>query len=185
MLVNSIEDKEEPLIETERLTVRKFIESDYSDLYEYLSQESVYKYEPGEPITIEESKKLSAERARGEQFFAVILKQNGKMIGHLYLEQILPKDRLTWELGYIFNPNYQHKGYASESANALVEYALKELKVHRVMARCNPDNAASWRLLERIGFKREGNFKKYGFVHKDENNNPIWTDAYEYSRIEE
>ena len=185
MLVNSIGDKEETLIETERLIVRKYIESDYSDLYEYLSQESVYRYEPGKPITIEESKKLSAERARGDHFFAVILKQNGKMIGHLYLEQISPKDRLTWELGYIFNPNYQHKGYASESAKALVEYALKELKAHRIMARCNPDNTASWKLLERIGFIREGNFKKYGFVHKDENNNPIWTDAYEYSRIEE
>jgi hypothetical protein len=39
--------------------------------------------------------------------------------------------------------------------------------------------------LERIGYVREGHFRKCGFVRKDEGGNPIWTDAYEYSKMEE
>ena len=173
------------MIETERLLIRKFEVSDYNDLYEYLSEPITYIFEPGSPITLDEAKALTEQRSKGNDFFAVVLKQNNKMIGHVYLGQMEPKERLTWELGYIFNPAYQRQGYASEASAALAEYAIKNFKAHRIMARCNPDNTASWKLLEKIGFKREGHFKKFGFIHKDSDGNPIWTDAYAYSRIED
>jgi len=173
------------LIETDRLLIRRFKVSDYNDLYEYLSNPVTYLFEPGKPVTLGEAKVLTKLRYKGNDFFAVVLKQSNKMIGHLYLKQLEPEERLTWELGYIFNPAYQRKGYASEASAALTEYAFKNLKAHRIMARCNPDNIASWKLLEKIGFKREGYFEKFGFVHRDDNGNPIWTDAYEYSRIED
>jgi RimJ/RimL family protein N-acetyltransferase len=172
------------LIDTERLYIRRFDSSDYYDLYEYLSDPIIYIFEPGKPITIDESKELSNQRSKGFDFLAVELKQTDKMIGHLYFKQIDPKERLTWELGYIFSPKYHRKGYASEAAAAITDYAFKNYKIHRIMARCNPDNIASWKLLEKIGYIREGYFKKYGFVHRDDDGNPIWTDAYEYSKIE-
>jgi ribosomal-protein-alanine N-acetyltransferase len=175
----------EILIETDRTQLRKFKSSDYNDLYEYLSEATIYKYEPGKPITIEEARKLANQRSKGKDFIAVILKNEGKMIGHLYFKQIDPIDRRTWELGYIFNPKYYHMGYASEAAYAMVKYAFENTNAHRIMARCNPKNDASWKLLERIGCKREGHFKEYGFIHKDNNGNPIWTDAYEYSMLKE
>lgn len=53
------------------------------------------------------------------------------------------------------------------------------------MARCNPENPASWKLLERIGFQREGHFKKFDFFRKDENGHPVWHDTYEYALIED
>lgn len=173
------------LIETDRLIIRKFEASDYNDLYEYLSNPVTYVFEPGRPITLEEAKVLARQRSQGNDFLAVVLKQSNKMIGHLYLARVEPKEQLTWELGYIFNPAYQRKGYASEASAALTEYAFENFEVHRIMARCNPDNTASWKLLEKIGFKREGHFKKYAFIHKDDNGNPIWTDAYEYSKVED
>ena len=173
------------MIETDRLLIRKFEVSDYNDLYEYLSNPVTYVFEPGRHVTLSEAEEVTRLISEGNSFFAVVLKQNNKMIGHLYLEHLEPKERLTWELGYIFNPAYQRKGYASEASEALTKYAFKNFKVHRIMARCNPDNVASWKLLEKIGYKREGYFKKYGFVHRDDNGNPIWTDAYEYSRIED
>ena len=172
------------MIETNRLMIRKFKVSDYNDLYEYLSNPVTYIFEPGRPITLDEAKVLTRQRSKGTDFFAVVLKQNDKMIGHLYLKHIEPKEQLTWELGYIFKPAYQRKGYASEASAALTEYAFKNFKAHRIMARCNPDNIASWKLLEKIGFKREGHFEKYAFIHRDNNGNPIWTDAYEYSKTE-
>ena len=173
------------MIETERLYIRTFTESDFMDLFEYLSVPSVYLFEPGAPITLDEAKEMAVQRSTSNDFLGVVLKETGKMVGHLYFKGLEPVERRTWELGYIFNPKYYGKGYASEAANAITLHAFVNLKAHRIMARCNPQNTASWRLLERVGYVREGHFKKYGFVHKDERGNPIWTDAYEYSKIEQ
>jgi ribosomal-protein-alanine N-acetyltransferase len=172
-------------IETDRLIVRSCEASDYLDLFEYLSLPETYVYEPGKPITIEESKELASNRSKENAFLSVVLKQNSKMIGHLYFTQIEPKEFMTWELGYIFNPKYQRKGYATEAANAIVKWGLVNNNIHRIMARCNPKNIASWKLLERIGFKREGHFTKVAFFTKDSNGNPNWHDAYEYSMLKE
>jgi ribosomal-protein-alanine N-acetyltransferase len=155
------------------------------DLYEYLSEPVVYAFEPGKPVSRNEAKAMSLERSRGSDFLAVALKPNRKMIGHLYFKQAEPLQMMTWELGYIFNPKYHRNGYGSEAAAALTAYGFEKYNIHRIMARCDPRNTASWKLLEKVGFKREGSFRKYGFVHTDENGLPIWTDAYEYSLLRE
>ena len=64
------------MIETDRLIVRPFENTDYLDLHEYLSDPSVYEFEPGDPINIDEAKDLAAQRAKGKTFYAVVLKQN-------------------------------------------------------------------------------------------------------------
>jgi [ribosomal protein S5]-alanine N-acetyltransferase len=172
------------LIETERLLIRKFMPSDAADLFEYLSLPETYRFEPGEPISMDEARELVAERADGSNFLAVVLKESGRLIGHLYFEQREPLECRTWELGYIFNPRYQRMGYGSEAAAALVDYAFANLNPHRIMARCNQDNPASWKLLEKIGFIREGDFKQFTFFHTDEKGQPIWVDAFEYAKLE-
>lgn len=172
------------MIETDRLTIRRFTPPDDQDLYEYLSNPDVYLYEPGNPINREQAHELALQRSAGNDFWAVILKSENKLIGHLYFKKLEPEEQMTWELGYIFNPAYQGKGYASEAAGALVDYAFTHYHAHRVMARCNPENTASWKLLEKIGFNREAYFRSYHFFRKDEAGSPLWTDAYEYSRLE-
>lgn len=172
------------MIETNRLIIRRFDPSDYSDLYEYLSLPVTYTFEPGKPISLGEAKELTLQRSAGDDFWAVILKRENKLIGHLYFKQLEPKEKMTWELGYIFHPGFHRKGYASEAAAALTEYAFAHYQIHRIMARCNPENTASWKLLEKIGFTREGYFRKTGFVHTDDRGAPIWTDVYEYSKLE-
>lgn len=173
-----------PLIETSRLLIRKFAPSDAADLYEYLSDPATYTFEPGRPISLDEARALTVQRSTGENFLAVVLKQSSKMIGHLYIEQIEPEKCRAWELGYIFNPKYQRRGFASEAAAALVEHVFASCHAHRIMARCDPRNPASWKLLEKIGFVREGHFKQAGCIHSDENGDPIWNDVFEYSRLE-
>ena len=173
------------LIETNRLVIRRFKDTDYIELHEYLSNPEIYVFEPGQPISLSEAEIITTERAKGTDFYAVVFKENEKMIGHLYFKQIDPQVMMTWELGYIFNPSYHRKGYASEAAQALVEYAFKNCKVHRIMARCDPENPASWKVLEKIGFRREGHFKQFGTFRNDESGNPIWHDAYEYGLLKE
>ena len=172
------------MIETDRLFIRRFEAGDYNDLFEYLSVPAIYAYEPGKPVSLEEARELALHRSKGTDFLAVVLKCEKKMIGHLYFKPIEPEAKMTWELGYIFNPKYQRNGYASEASKAVTDWALASHKVHRIMARCNPENTASWKLLEKIGFVREGHFRKCGFVHRHHDGSPIWTDAYEYSKLE-
>ncbi len=179
------ENSKSKIMETDRLIIRNFSEDDWEDLYEYLSQKEVLRYEPGGPSSQEECRQMAADRSKGNSFWAVCLKENGKMIGHLYFQQTEPAEFLTWELGYIFNPSYYRKGYATEASKRIVRYAFDELGAHRIVAMCNPENTASWRLMERLHMRREGCFIKKAFFRRNEEGSPIWHDAYEYAILHE
>lgn len=173
------------MIQTSRLIIRPFQEPDYDSLYEYLSDPQIYLYEPGEPITLDRARQLTMERSHGSIFWAVVLKDTQKMVGHLYFQQTEPLELLTWELGYIFNPRFQNNGYASESAAALIRYGFDHWGIHRVTAHCNPENIASWKVLENIGMRREGHFHRNIFFKTAANGSPIWVDTFEYAILKD
>jgi [ribosomal protein S5]-alanine N-acetyltransferase len=168
-------------METERLLLRRFRIDDWKDLFEYLSDESVVKYEPYEPCGKAACMEMAEDRAKNDSFWAVCLKENGKLIGNVYFEWQEPKDFSTWEIGYVFNSAYHKKGYATESCKRILEYGFEELNAHRVIAMCNPENTSSWKLLERLGMRREGHMLQKAFFRRDEKGNPVWHDAYIYA----
>lgn len=168
-------------LKTERVHLRQFKESDSSDLYDYLSDTEVVKYEPYKAFSKEEAMKEAARRAESTEFFAVCL-ENGKVIGNVYFSKGAFD---TWMIGYVFNRQYWGQGYASESVKAVIEYGFTELGVHRITALCNPENEASWHLLERVGMRREGVLKKNVYFWKDEQGVPIWQDTYEYALLKD
>ncbi len=170
-------------LNTPRLTLRRFRPSDAADLYEYLSDSEVYRSEPGDPLDHEQAGKRAAEMAESPHFWAVALRSTGKVIGQVYLEQIEPLEHLTCELGYILSPAYQHQGYGAEAAAALVRQALTGGAMHRIVAHCNPENIASWKLLEKIGFRREGLHQQDVFFRRDAAGAPLWTDTYVYALL--
>jgi len=171
-------------IETDRLTLREFYPEDGQDLYEYLSNPLVYIYEPGTPIDYKQAIEYASDMSKNVDFWAVELKNEKKVIGQLYFNHQEPRHLLLWELGYIINPFYQQCGYGSEAANALVNFGFTELRIHRIQAHCNPDNVASWRLLEKIGFSREGLLRKNIYFRKDQSGNPLWMDSFVYAKLE-
>lgn len=173
------------MIETSRLIIRKFREDDYVDLYEYLSLDEIYEFEPGEPISLEEAKKLASDRAKADNFYAVELKVEGKLIGHLYFDRHDRKDLMLWELGYIFNPKYQKKGYCTEASRAMVEYAFSDMGAHRIAAHCNPLNIGSNRVLQKIGMIKEGELRSNIFFHRDSEDNPKWGNTCVYAMLKE
>lgn len=172
------------MLETERLFIRKFRPEDSEDMFEYLSLPEIYRFEPGDPITIAQSRDLCLERSKGNNFFAVETKLELKMIGHLFFEQTQPAKYMTWELGYIFNPKYQGKGYCTEASRRLIEYGFHDLQAHRIIAFCDPQNPASWHVLENLSFRREGHFKENAFFRKDVENRPLWHDCYAYGILD-
>lgn len=164
-------------METERLIIRRFKNEDWQDLYEYLSDEEVVRFEPYEPYSLESCKKEAIARAGHPAFLAVCLKDSGKLIGNIYFEK---QDYGTYEIGYVFNAQYHGKGYATESAKAVIENGIKNFNVRRIVAMCNPTNEASWRLLERLNMRREGHLLQNIWFKNDEEGQPLWVDTYEY-----
>ena len=179
--VNTYSKGMHPMMETSRLTIRRFFSRDWQDLYEYLSDEEVVRFEPYSTFGKEQAIKEAEKRTNDDSFWAVCLKENDKLIGNLYFCQQEPKEFMIWEIGYVFNRAYHGKGYATESADRLLKYGFETCNAHRIQAHCDPKNIASWRLLERLGMRREAHFIKKSFFHYDEQGNPLWHDAYEYA----
>jgi len=173
------------MIFTERLNVRPFLENDYQDLYEYLSLEETYRFERGEPISFDKAKEFAREWAKGKNFWAATLKENNKLIGHVSLFPERPEVFKTWQIGYIFNPAYHNKGYATEASLAVIKYVFYNMGAHRVVAYCSPDNIPSWKVLEKCGMKREGLLRKDFILNEDKNGRPIWLDSYVYGILAE
>lgn len=170
------------IIETERTIIRYFKEDDYEDLYNYLSLDEIYEFEPGSPISMEDAKAAAKKRADKRNFIAVADKQTNLLIGHFSFFQAEPEYTRTYEIGFIFNPAYQGKGYASESLKAFTSYCFSNLNVHRLEAKCNPANQKSWKLLERSGFEREGELKK-NIYFREKNGKPLWQNTCVYGLV--
>ncbi len=154
----------------------------WARFFEYLSQEEVVKFELYRVFTREQAKQEAINRSEEPDFWAVCLKDTGKLIGNIYLSE---QEFETWELGFVFNRNYQGKGCATEAATALVESLFANNKARRIVAFCDPLNTASWKLLERMNMRREGHLLKNIYFFKDENDEPIWKDSYEYAILKE
>ena len=168
-------------IKTARLLLRPFRESDYDDLYECLSQLRDDEFEGYPGITYENGREHLKYRLGSEEFFAIALPDSGKVIGNIYCGN---RDYSAKEVGYILNRDYRRKGYAQEALSAVIESAFRA-GAHRVYAECDPRNIPSWKLLERVGLRREAHFKQNIFFHKDENGAPIWKDTFVYAIVAE
>lgn len=166
-------------IETERLILRRFEAGDEEALYAFLSDAEVVKWEPYRPIAREEAKDALGSRMETDEMIAIVLKENQQVIGNVYLGE---RPFFAKELGYLLNRAYWGRGYATEACRAVVEKAFEE-GMHRVYAECDPGNEKSWRLLERLGFVREGHLHGNVYFWQDEKGNPIWKDTYIYGKV--
>lgn len=167
------------IAETDRLILRRYKKSDLSDLYEYLSDKEVVKFEPYKPMNMQDAENSLDWRISTDEMIAVELKTNHKMIGNVYLGK---RDFDALEIGYVFNQKYWGKGYAKESCMELIKLAFSD-GIHRIYAECDPQNTSSWRLLEKLGFEREAHLRKNIYFWKNEENMPIWKDTFIYAKL--
>ncbi|PGQ04451.1 GNAT family N-acetyltransferase [Bacillus cereus] len=165
-------------VKTERLLIRKFEFEDWQAAHEYTSDINVMKYIPEGVFTEEDTRNFVNENiGENAKNFPVILIDDNTLIGHIVFHKYFGEH--TYEIGWVFNPKYFNKGYASEAAKATLKYGFKEMKLHRIIATCQPQNTPSYRVMEKIGMRREGYFRKcipYGNE---------WWDEYYYSILEE
>jgi RimJ/RimL family protein N-acetyltransferase len=171
-------------METKRLIIRPIVRDDVDEMYPYMSNEKVMEYERS-VFTYEELKNMLTRYEKDEVFYACILKDSNKLIGHIYLGRTFPQDFNEYTVGYIFNPAYHNQGYCTEAVKEIISYTFQIKKAHRVTVRCNPKNIASYRVMEKAGFLREGLLRKRCAFKKDENDQPIYTDELVYGVLQE
>lgn len=172
--------------ETNRLILRRFTPDDWGDLYEYLSMKDVLKYLPEWDCNEEACKSISIERAQGDTYWAVVLRNTDKMIGHVELHKVYNPAFCIYEIGYVFNPQYQGQGYAAEACCRIMQHGFEDLNVHRIIATCDPENIASWKLMERLNMRREAHFIKCLYLRKPKDNQLTeWRDEYSYAILKD
>ncbi|HEX2741953.1 MAG TPA: GNAT family N-acetyltransferase [Rubrobacter sp.] len=166
-------------IETQRLHMRAFQPNDWQAVYDYTSDSAVMMYIPEGPFTSEQAKTFVADNM-GEQAHAVavLLKTADMLVGHMVFHPWFAPQ--TYEIGWVFNSAYHGQGYATEAAVALLQYGFEALHLHRIIATCQPENVASWRVMEKLGMRREAHFRKC--IRRPGNQ---WWDEYFYALMEE
>ena len=115
-----------------------------------------------EAFYTEEHQKIRIEQAlkktdEGQLYaYGIFLKATDKLIGDISLTQIARGDLQSCYTGFTLDKEYNGKGYTTEALQLVVDFAFRELKLHRIEAGAMPDNIASIRVLEKVGFKKEG-----------------------------
>ena len=153
-------------LRTERLTLRAATADDADATWAFRRLASVNEWLTGAPDTVEDYRALFADPARLGTTVVVQLghEPGAPVIGDLMLRredawaQPEVADRARGaqaELGWVLEPAHTGHGYATEAVRELLRHAVEDLGVHRVTANCFLDNDASWRLMERVGLRRE------------------------------
>ncbi len=145
------------MLETERLTIRNFRISDWEALRELINQyesSEFAAYDQQWPTSPEEICKIAEWFASGDSYFAVCLKDTGRFVGFVSLNQEQKEDCREFNIGYVFNFDYHGRGYATEACRAAIGHAFDRLQAQRVFTGTAAANRASCRLLERLGFTR-------------------------------
>ena len=155
---------------SERLHLRRYRPSDIAMYYQMLcnNAEHLYEFMPSFLVNVrgeEEIKtwfdKQSAEwKAQNLFIFGAWDKVTGVYVGESYLanpDWNVPRI----EVGYFLSKEFTRKGYATESANAVIRYAFGQMKALRIDLRCTADNTASIQVGKRCGFTQEGCFRQH------------------------
>ena len=166
-------------LETQRLLIRRLVPEDWVAIHAYTSDARVMTYIPEGRQTEEQAKAFVAEHGGpGARALGLVLKAEERLIGHLpFHPWFAPR---TYEIGWVLNGRYHGHGYATEAALALLRHGFETLGLHRIIATCQPENVASWRVMEKLGMRREAHFRKCIF-----RGDGTWWDEYFYALLEE
>jgi ribosomal-protein-alanine N-acetyltransferase len=155
------------MLETRRLILREMTEADDEHLLALGRNPNVTRYIVGEPplTTRQEALAVLHERVfpqyvHGLGRWACIEKSGGAFIGWCGVKHI-PEDG-EYDLGYRFLEEHWGKGYATEAASAVCDFARRQLQGKRVVGKAMLDNRASRRVLEKIGLVYEGEIEEEG-----------------------
>ena len=149
-------------VRTERLTLRPAVLDDLHPTWSFRRRDDVSQWLTRAPATLDDYRQWFEDAdclARN-----IVVQRGATVIGDLIAKvedgwaqvEIAHEARgVQAELGWVFDPEHAGRGYATEAVRALVRLCFEEMGLRRVTANCFADNVASWRLMERVGMRRE------------------------------
>lgn len=158
-----------PVIETERMLLRKMTLDDAEDLFEYASDVKVAEYVLWDQHrSIEDSKKylryMIEKYGKGEvSEWGIEHKEDAKFIGtcgYIWWDTF----HFRAEIGYALSRAYWNKGLMTEAVREVIRFGFEKMYLNRIEARCMPGNVSSERILMKLGMKFEGIMKKQAFT---------------------
>jgi RimJ/RimL family protein N-acetyltransferase len=174
-------------VRTERLVLRRAAEPDLDALWTYRNDPAVTQWLTVAPPTLERHRASFLER--GNLPHLVLVELDGRVVGDAMVRvedgwaqaEVADTARRTQaELGWTLDPAYRGRGYATEAVRALVDLAFGPLGLRRVYAMCFSGNEPSWRLMERLGMRREQHL-----VAESLHRSGKWLDSYGYALLAE
>lgn len=170
---------------TERLILRSFTDADAADLFDYLKEPEVNCFACMKLADLEAAKQAVSKRISDEYYFAIELKETGKVIGEIFAqpESTDPEqdDNDTISPCWMLNPAYQGKGYMYEAVKAYYDYLFEKCGIRRIYTYTEDYNIACQRLCEKLGMRKEGEFKEFVSFVKNENGEPIYENTLQYA----
>jgi len=159
-----------PILETERLTLRKLNENDAEAMSEYL-QDPVFlcftdyptHFEIPDVIKIWNNEAYNPQGMIRWCIWCIALKENNRCIGNIYLfdPQCDDISGRRMNIGYEISTQHRNNGYATEVIKRVVVFGLEQMGLKRVQAQIIPENIASIKACEKSGFKNEGTLRNY------------------------
>lgn len=157
------------MLETERLILRPLVKQDVAAIYAMRSDADVMRFirEPQNPAESANWVELVSSRWQDEQigFCAMIEKRTGEFLGWCGLWKL--KETGETEVGYATAKKFWGKGFATEAALEFLNYAFEKLQAEKIVAVASPENAASRRVMEKLGMNYDytGDFYGRDLVH--------------------
>jgi RimJ/RimL family protein N-acetyltransferase len=187
-----LDDLAWPLLTT-RLSIRRAQTEDAPRTWPYRRLEDVSRWLPMMPATEHEHVEMFCAPRRLATTLLVELRggepraAEGRVIGDLKFDVVdgWAQDEISaaargvhGEIGWVLDPQFQGRGYATEAVRELLRIAFAELGLRRVEAYCFAENEPSWRLMERVGMRREAHTVADG-LHRD----GTWRDGLAYALL--
>jgi RimJ/RimL family protein N-acetyltransferase len=174
-------------VRTARLTIRPAVPADAALLWPYRRDPEVSDWLIALPT---DEKEFSDSFAETERLAStLIVERDGAVIGDLHVgiqdgwsqaELTAEAENVEADIGWVLAPEHQGQGYGTEAVQALLALCFEQLGLRRVVAGCFTDNEPSWRLMERVGMRREQHSLRDG-LHRTRG----WLDGYQYALLAE
>ncbi|MFK7950670.1 MAG: GNAT family N-acetyltransferase [Saprospiraceae bacterium] len=172
------------MLTTQRTFIRPVQPSDNEQIFRYRSDAITNKYQGFIPKTIEEVDSFIAKNPiiinQNNTWFQFVIIENSAntLIGDIGIH-FIGNDGFQCEIGCTLDKNYHGKGFATETLRAVISYLFRDLNKHRIVTSIDPENINSIHLVERLGFRKEGHFKKSLFINGE------WVDDIVYGMLSE
>ncbi|AOE98977.1 GNAT family N-acetyltransferase [Serratia sp. YC16] len=169
---------------TPRLIIRTFQSKDANALFDYLSLPRTPCFHDEKLASPAEAVEEVKKRAFDASQFAVCLKENDELIGHLFADNSEEPDPNTWSVGWHFNSRYEGQGFATEAVAALFDYLFTQKDARRLYAYVEDYNTASQRLCDRLHMRQEGCFREFVSFASENDGEEKYDNTFVYALLE-